>query len=144
MFSLYQKMCVVLSRTTVLTKTKYFTMLHLLFIYSKKIMNTQATKPIEQMSLTARIFDCLDNSSSPEKIVALSEEFHNRTDQQDDKAFLKSMAILDFLAHQIREGNHDLISPKIIEETCTYILIHILPQDRLIPLKIEQHKKHKS
>jgi hypothetical protein len=104
-------------------------------------MNKQAAKPVKHMSLIDRLFDCLDHSSSPEKIVALSEEFHNRTALQDDKAFVQSMAILDFLAHQIREENSDLISPRMIEETCTYILTHILPYDRLIPYRIEQHKK---
>src|SRR5215475_198183 len=61
--------------------------------------------------------------------IAQVEEFHNRTALQDDKAFLESMAIIDFLAHQIREGNYDLTSPKMIEQTCIYILIHIYPHD---------------
>jgi len=103
-------------------------------------MNNQGLIPQPHMSLIKRIFDCLDHSSSPEKILALTEEFNSRTDLQEDKAFLQSMAILNFLAHQIRSGNSDLISPKMIEETCIYILTTLLPYDRILQYKIEQHK----
>jgi len=94
------------------------------------------------MSLIKRIFDCLDHSSSPEKILDLTADFHDRPDLQDDKAFLQSMAILDFLAHQIHSGNSDLITQKMIEETCTYILTTLLPYDKLLPYKIEQSINH--
>ncbi|SRR6266849_9471031 len=105
-------------------------------------MSNQAIKPVEHMSLVKRIFDCLDHSSSPEKILALTEEFNSRTDLQEDKAFLQSMAVLNFLAHLIRNGNRDLITQKMIEETCTYILNKILPYDKLLQYKIEQSINH--
>src|SRR5258705_11867545 len=98
-------------------------------------MNNQVLISQPHMSLIKMIFDCLDHSSSPEKILVLTEEFKERTDLQEDKAFLQSMAVLDFLAHQIQSGNSDLITQKMIEATCTYILNKILPYDRLLPYK---------
>lgn len=104
-------------------------------------MNTSPVSPIHK-SLIDKLLDCITYSSSPEKILALTEDFKQRDDLQEDKAVSQSMAILNFLAHQIQNGNADLVSPKMIEESCSYILNKLLPYDRIIPYRIEKSMKH--
>src|SRR2546430_17152158 len=103
-------------------------------------MNNQ--EPLQQQhgtSLVDRFLDCIDTkTSSKEKFLELTDDFRQLPETKDDQPFMESMAILDFLAQQIQSGNSDIITQKIIQESCLYILPKLLPHDNVLPESIRQ------
>lgn len=91
-------------------------------------MNTQLNSPSVREEFIQKILTDMEGEASQESLLRLVETFHQQSELSKDILLLQSLTLLDFLAHQVKHGNGDLVTHKIIQECYTYILNTLLPK----------------
>lgn len=83
----------------------------------------QTSVDVEQVkkSLVEHILLCLDGTLSIERLIAFAMPLREKV-EATDTALHETFGLLHFLSYQLEKGNADLISPRIVEESCTYML----------------------
>ena len=81
----------------------------------------QHTEQLRKL-LIEKILHCIDGNKSKEYIIELARLFHHKPEIQNDIPLLQSVTVLDFLSKQLSNGNRDVISHEIVQESYVYIL----------------------
>jgi hypothetical protein len=71
--------------------------------------------------LVTHILLCLEEKLSIENLIAFATPLREKVETADT-TFHEIFGLLHFLSCQLEKGNADLISPQIVQESCTYML----------------------
>ena len=85
-------------------------------------MNQQQKIETIRKKLVEKILACLEGKAPKKQFIEIAKSLNNTPEIHTDTSLLQSFTILDFLAQQLKNGNEDIITPLVIEESCNYIL----------------------
>ncbi len=85
-------------------------------------MNQQQKIETIRKKLVEKILACLEGKAPKKQFIEIAKSLKNTPEIHTDTSLLQSFTILDFLAQQLKNGNEDMITPQVIEESCNYML----------------------
>lgn len=89
--------------------------------------NMQKDTDSLRMELLNKILTCISGKTPHTELMQFAETLTNKPEIHTDIPLLQSVTILDFLAKQIGNGNTDVLTRDIVEESYVYIMNKLTP-----------------
>lgn len=87
----------------------------------------QQNTELLRVKLLDKVLTCVSGKTSHTDLIQFAQTLTNKPEIHKDIPLLQSVTVLDFLARQIENGNIDVLTRDIVEESYVYVMNKLTP-----------------